>query len=474
MTTTTLKQNIHNISTNWAKQINTELLKHYKQTLKDKISQIHNLKLTQEQINTHSKEAIKWSQNSFGKKITQQTRTQYNNLLTTFKQPITEMDTTEPQPHIPIPPTPNRFTALTPSSKRRRPDSTPSPQNTPNKKINKTRQSPKQNTNIKTSNPNPIPNPTPILNPTPTPTPTLTSTPTPTPTNIPKSNPNSNTRIPTPKSPNNTYNIDTQPESNHNITTEQYNIDTQTDSNPTTPTNLNNTNDTNDTETALDTFIELLDTVQTPSPPQTEPTRTQARTNLTKKFTPPHNNTEKPNYHTGGNNKHTWQLPPITHKTLLIGSSNLARITNTKTNPNTQIEAYGGAKISHITKIIKSYKHTQHPDNIIFQVGTNHRYDEGHVIHRQFPHLIAETKHKFPNTNIYIAQIPTTPELKCNSNKSYTNLTNLNTLLLEHPPQNTTIIPLPDTLLHSHISDPIHWTEDTANKLFKHWTHTLN
>ncbi|ESO92317.1 hypothetical protein LOTGIDRAFT_162620 [Lottia gigantea] len=73
----------------------------------------------------------------------------------------------------------------------------------------------------------------------------------------------------------------------------------------------------------------------------------------------------KPYYHQT-KDKSLWKLPALKKSTLIIGSSNLNRIT--KTSSDTEIHSYPGAQIHHIQSILESYDHNPKPTTIILHV----------------------------------------------------------------------------------------------------------
>ncbi|ESO85484.1 hypothetical protein LOTGIDRAFT_154974 [Lottia gigantea] len=108
--------------------------------------------------------------------------------------------------------------------------------------------------------------------------------------------------------------------------------------------------------------------VSRPSPPRTRsqsvPNATILTTTKPVPITPSTTiiSATKPYYHQT-KDKSLWKLPALKKSTLIIGSSNLNRIT--KTSSDTEIHSYPGAQIHHIQSILESYDHDPKPTTII-------------------------------------------------------------------------------------------------------------
>ena len=67
----------------------------------------------------------------------------------------------------------------------------------------------------------------------------------------------------------------------------------------------------------------------------------------------------KPNRHQNNNNKHSdWWFPEIREKILVLGTSNLATITESPL-PNIQIESYPGARVLHVLSLLDKAEKNQ-------------------------------------------------------------------------------------------------------------------
>ena len=167
--------------------------------------------------------------------------------------------------------------------------------------------------------------------------------------------------------------------------------------------------------------------------------------------------------------KHTWALPAIKKPLLVIGDSNLSRISSSPTEA-IQIESFSGAQFHHINKILKNCEQTEKPDKIIISIGINNRKSNtGTTSLPEFRNMINQAKKCFPNSELYIPIINFSDHLE---EKEKENLATLNEFLADQP-KAITIPPLSSN--HFKVGyDAIHWTTQTANAMVKHWLGHLN
>ena len=169
--------------------------------------------------------------------------------------------------------------------------------------------------------------------------------------------------------------------------------------------------------------------------------------------------------------KSSWKLPLIEKTVLVIGDSNLSRITST-TNKNIQVESYPGAKICHGNTLVKNYSYPAQPDKVILSFGINNRSSEPkNTSFQNLRTLIGTTLKKFPKSEIYFPLVNFSNELP---SKEVSNLTTLNQLAQEDL-RRVTIIPCLDpSQFETSVKDPVHWTKKSANSILKHWLNHLN
>lgn len=167
-------------------------------------------------------------------------------------------------------------------------------------------------------------------------------------------------------------------------------------------------------------------------------------------------------------NKNQWQLPKIIKSTLVLGASNLARIT--RCSQDIQIESFSGAKISHLIKIIQTYKHQGFADRIIFNIGTNDKSCSNiHELTSNLSNLIRTTKQLFPRTRIAFACVTISDALKKFHPGEANTLKHLNKQLSTFRKQGIKILDCEINEELKFASDGIHWLPSTANQLMDHW-----
>ncbi|ESO90772.1 hypothetical protein LOTGIDRAFT_163654 [Lottia gigantea] len=117
--------------------------------------------------------------------------------------------------------------------------------------------------------------------------------------------------------------------------------------------------------------------ISRPSPPRTRsqsvPNATILTTTKPVPITPSTTiiSATKPYYHQT-KDKSLWKLPALKKSTLIIGTSNLNRIT--KTSSDTEIHSYPGAQIHQIQSILESYDHDPKPTTIILHKQQQHLF----------------------------------------------------------------------------------------------------
>jgi len=177
-----------------------------------------------------------------------------------------------------------------------------------------------------------------------------------------------------------------------------------------------------------------------------------------------------PNIHIG-QPKSSWKLPPIEKPILVMGDSNLSKITAT-TNKLVQVESYPGARICHASTLLKNYSFPQHPEKIILSFGINNRSSEPRTTSFQnLRTLIGSTSKKFPKAKIFFPLVNFSYALP---SKETSNLKEFNRLAQDDL-RRVTIIPcLDSSQFETSDKDPVHWTKKSANSILKHWLNHLN
>lgn len=173
-------------------------------------------------------------------------------------------------------------------------------------------------------------------------------------------------------------------------------------------------------------------------------------------------------------NKPAWKLPNLTQSTLIIGDSNLARITN-PTSKTMQIESYSGAKITHLQKLFKEYQHQEQPADIIINIGINDRENNNtNRVAQSLKDLSKIARETFPDSDIYLTTIPISNTLDLiQPNKSF-NIRKLNENLNKLPLEGVRVLESDARGGWHFHTDGIHWSPRTANGIVDNWVRQVN
>ena len=170
--------------------------------------------------------------------------------------------------------------------------------------------------------------------------------------------------------------------------------------------------------------------------------------------------------------KADWSLPKITFSTLVIGDSNLARITNTTDHP-VQIEAFSGANISHITRLLDNYRHESKPQRIVVNVGINDKSNMNtNKTFQEMKNLFKVARERFPNSKLFVTKILISEQLEVNNSNEAWNIKRLNENMSKM--QGVTVL---NTGLANEMvfhKDGIHWSPRSANLILSNWLHQMD
>lgn len=217
--------------------------------------------------------------------------------------------------------------------------------------------------------------------------------------------------------------------------------------------------------TPLDSDFPPLPTPTSPLPtPPTRPTRSTT-INITR-----HNSKKS--------HPADWQTPNCTSKVVVIGDSNLSRITTKPKKVNSiEVHSFPGAKTYDFhSKICSPSSNPQEtPCHVVISVGINDRQTS----HQTQTHLnnikkaVNMAKKTFPQAEIYIPQVNYSPQLSAKEKQS---LDTFNDYLEKYAGDSKlfTLIPKLNSKLFNIQTDGIHWTNTTANHMLKHWSHHLH
>ena len=170
--------------------------------------------------------------------------------------------------------------------------------------------------------------------------------------------------------------------------------------------------------------------------------------------------------------KDAWRLPKLNKPVLILGSSNLNRITRS-TSSDIQIESYPGASFRHIKQIVDNYHFSVAPTHIFLSIGLNSRNALPRTTSNpEMRTMLSSIRRCFPEASIFIPKINFSYQLK---DKIKSNLEQLNSMM-DDLPGVTVMNKLSDSEFEIDPMDTnrIHWTEHTANAMLKFWLSHLN
>jgi len=176
-----------------------------------------------------------------------------------------------------------------------------------------------------------------------------------------------------------------------------------------------------------------------------------------------------------GGCKSDWTWPVCDKKILIVGDSNLARITK-PTPVNMDIVSFPGANFQNFIDMLKKFEQSLKsnvspipaPEKIMLNVGINNRNSNPDSTSiRNFNTLVGHLTKCFPSSIIYFAEINFSASLYPHQRL---NLSALNEAFKKQ--EDLLKIMFIDKFPHSEFkteADNIHWTMETANLLFDHW-----
>jgi len=182
---------------------------------------------------------------------------------------------------------------------------------------------------------------------------------------------------------------------------------------------------------------------------------------------------------TNHSDRNEWKIPQVNSKVLILGDSNMKRPTRIDSKGHSiEIHSFPGAKLCSFEKMLRAKSPIQDgPEKVIISVGINNRDNQPMTHKTQSKSLIELASKKFPTADIYIPQVNIPSRLQPNQKAS---LQALNASIQELASKSKKFKTLP-TLPHRKFKiDPkdtkyqIHWTEETANEMLKHWLQHLN
>ena len=173
-----------------------------------------------------------------------------------------------------------------------------------------------------------------------------------------------------------------------------------------------------------------------------------------------------------------WQIrePRATTKTLILGDSNMSRI-SLKPNKDIEIQAFHGGRVEHMVAMLTKFQKRapdSEIDNVILAMGTNDTNSNSPIgkIERDIKRMNAVAKSKFPLATIVIPEVITTststPQFTKRAqeiNKVIQGVRSIQSI--PRPPANRVTLEAGDKF-------KVHWSRDSANMILKHWNQALN
>ena len=171
-------------------------------------------------------------------------------------------------------------------------------------------------------------------------------------------------------------------------------------------------------------------------------------------------------HHTGAN-KEAWVLPPLGRPIVVIGDSNIKRISNISTAyiQQTTLVSYSGMSFKHLYEV---FRRMAEPDlqvkHLILAVGINNRYQNAEKsANKVIQSLYSKARLQFPRAKVYFPTFPKYKDPSWNINLGDFTKTfkRLGATILQ-PTQNFKL------------DDEVHWSPSTADDMLQEWLSSLN
>ena len=181
-----------------------------------------------------------------------------------------------------------------------------------------------------------------------------------------------------------------------------------------------------------------------------------------------------------GNKIHeAWEIPRVMKPVLILGDSNLSRVTEVKRH-EAQIVSYPGLKLDHLLKLLQGFKHgsdSQNPSlkprKVVFVVGVNDRGLSSATNSFNLKKVVNEAGKVFPGSKIMVLQNQFSDTLDREEKNTLRKL-NEDITFLSNKKDVAFIPPLDRNKFEIGWHDNIHWTERCANRTIDHIFRFLN
>ena len=174
-------------------------------------------------------------------------------------------------------------------------------------------------------------------------------------------------------------------------------------------------------------------------------------------------------------NKGDWQLPELTSECLVLGDSNLLRITKSRVPKSAmQICSFPGAKFSNMKNLLAKQTPNDQIKSLILSIGINERDNNPQSTSILcFRKMINAAAKAFPNAVMSVATLQWDKERV--TEPAHKNLTALWEGITKC--DNIQLLPAIDQSkfkTETHDRSGIHWSMETANEMLDNWVHHLN
>lgn len=177
----------------------------------------------------------------------------------------------------------------------------------------------------------------------------------------------------------------------------------------------------------------------------------------------------------------TWEIPKIAKNILVLGTSNLSRISFVKRR-DAQILSYPGLKMDYLLKLLSNFKFGPasaapglKPTHVVISVGLNDRLLAPTTNEVNIRKVLNEAKRQFPGSKISFHQIRFNSKLPANQIETIRKFNDA----IERISRSEGLKFIPGIPLNKFATDPkdktnIHWSEDCANRTIEHIFDHLN
>ena len=174
-----------------------------------------------------------------------------------------------------------------------------------------------------------------------------------------------------------------------------------------------------------------------------------------------------------------WEIPKITKDLLVIGTSNLARISFVQ-RKDAQVISYSGLKLNMLLQLLQAFKFGpnsetpgRQPSHVVFSIGLNDRCLSTSTNETTLRKVYLEARRQFPDSKISFYEQPFDLGLPEKEKKTLVSLNDAIRNLCQA--QKLNCIPrIPKAKFAVTDHDMIHWTENCANSTVEHLFDHLN